>query len=499
MANKTKKDLENELILLQEENDKLKDEKKHFDRAVAYAELLKSGVVVNDVKSTSNLRSTSYSNYTKENIESYIRNPSSNEKNLRNASKYMYDVSLHYRRLIKYYANLGNWDYVLYPVSNIAEISPKKVKKGYLEISKQLDKMNIKHEMIKDNEIALKEGAFYGIVVEDDDSFFINQIDADLCKITSMDDACWNYAIDCSQIKENELNSGYYPDVVSNLYKEYQKTGIKYQEVPREVSFCLKPDETSKGYTVPMFSSIMGKLYLIKSYEELQETSSEIDNYKLINAIIPTDSDGVPLFDEVLAKQYYYHLCNSLPPFIGLSMTPFELQDFKFDKSEGINSIDVTSRAVEQLWQEAGTPAAIHGAGKATATGIKYATKVDEQIAIQLMLQSQRAINRFLRLKDTDVVFSIEFLPTTTFNRDDWIGYFKESSSLGIGKSQYAAALGISPYKISKFDYMEQEFMGFDLLKPLISSYNAPSEVVVGRPETKNPSEKTINNKEAET
>lgn len=499
MATKTKTELENELILLQEENTDLKRAKEEFEKALNFANLVKQNIT--DPQNTSKKSSGNHSRYTKENIENYLQSPATNEKNIRNASKYMWDISLNYRRLILYYSQLPAYEYVISPLLYTQDKNNlKTLNECYKRAANYMEKMNIKHEMPIAAETAFRDGVFYGVVIETKESFFIQAIDPDICVLTSKSDGCWNFSIDCSQIKEAEIDI-YYPEIIQELWRNYRDTGVKYQEVPAEKTFCLKADETQLKYSIPYFASIMPQLYMISEYEALQETASEIENYKLIAGVIPMNDDGTPKIDWNLATQYYNHLVNNLPSFIGAAITPFELKEFKFDRSNGISSVDVVSRAVEQYWQAVGSPASIHGAGASTATGLKYATQIDELIALNMVEQIQRAINRLLLNLSGKIKFKVTLLPITRLNRAEMVSLYKEGATFGLSKSFYVAALGMQPFELSNLTLLENDILGFDNLSPLINTYNTSLEEKdnVGRPESDNPSDKTITNKENAT
>ena len=63
---------------------------------LAFAKL--ANITLSDMKKN---ETRTYQQYTKEDYRSYIQNPKSNEKNLRNMSRFFYIVSSVYRRLCK--------------------------------------------------------------------------------------------------------------------------------------------------------------------------------------------------------------------------------------------------------------------------------------------------------------------------------------------------------------------------------------------------------------
>ena len=106
--------------------------KAEFHKALLYAQKIAQRNISNPASSQQS-RGQSYSTYTKENILTWLKNPSTNAKSLRNASMYLYNASPLYRRLINYQANMWLWDYVLYPLGyDESKMKANNLQKQYL-------------------------------------------------------------------------------------------------------------------------------------------------------------------------------------------------------------------------------------------------------------------------------------------------------------------------------------------------------------------------------
>ena len=70
-------------------------------------------LITRDLNGTS--RNPTFYLYTKDQITTFLQNPYSNQKNLRNAAIYIYGASSHFRRLIQYFTGLTDLSYVLSP------------------------------------------------------------------------------------------------------------------------------------------------------------------------------------------------------------------------------------------------------------------------------------------------------------------------------------------------------------------------------------------------
>lgn len=428
---------------------------------------------------------TSFSDVDKRTLLGYLKAPKRNERNIRNLSIQMYNSSTHYRRLILYYALMPIWSYTLEPLNfSVTSKKTKALASGYQKAADKVANMNLKHEMQKAMVIGLREGIFYGAIWESTsgNSFTIQKINPDWCQLSSIEDGTWIYAVDMSRIKEEELYR--YPKEFETMYKNYKNTGEKWQEVPSKICFCFKADETCIEYSLPPWASTIPLLLDVETYKGLQETASEIENYKLLSMRIPLDEHNAPKFNFELAVQYYNMLTAELPPFVGAVMSPMEITDFNFNKDGSLNTSDVVSRAERQFWQDSGSSSLLFGdAANTTAGALKLSIKADEEIVFSWMNQLERIVNRILKTISGTQKFKITFLPITNFNLGEMIGYYKDAATLGIPvKSAYSSVLGVSATEVPGMDYVEREILGMDELVPLSSSYNtATSEG--GRPQ----------------
>jgi len=474
--------LPNDKDITQENVEKLKQEYEQVVSDLKFAKLAKASIW--NVLDQSTKPNPTYTRYTKEQILKYMQAPSANEKNIRKASVYMYDASSQYRRLITYYANILTWAYILTPLNYSQDKANKdSFKKQYLKTTTYLNVLSLKHELEKAMKVLLREGVFYGASYSTADSFFIQPIPAEYCSVNGAINGCFTYVVDMSQIRENKLML--YPPEFTTMYNTYQKTGEKYQEVPDSISFCLKADDTTTGYSIPPFAATLPMLYDIETYKSLQVTASAIANYKMITMKVPLDSKSnlpVMSFEEV--QKYYNQVGANLPEYVGLASTPFEVDSVDFEKSGGVDSVDIVSRAEEQFWQEGGTSSLLFGSpdGK-TAGALELSIKTDEETMFAIQVQVERLINKMLLSMAGTQKFKITFLGSTIFNQKDMIALYKEAATLGIpgSKSAYASLLGIVPGDIQAMDMMEMDVLGMNNLTPLQTSYTTSGEA--GRPQ----------------
>ena len=428
-------------------------------------------------------KSRSYSIYTKENILKWLQSPtnSSSEKSLRDASNYMYLSSMHYNRLLNYYAGLYTGAYVISPLGFNGSVKDNFVKQ-YRRVSNAIELMNIPAILRDEILIALRDGAFYGVLLSDNNSAFIQQIDPDYCKITSICDGSFLYKVDMTKIA-SKLE--FYPAEFTKMYNNYIATGDQWQEVPVEISVCIKADSTLTDCTIPPFAAVMPSSYTIANTEALQETATELKNYKMLSGKVPLDDKGNPLIPDDVVEKYYAHIANALGENVGLAISPFKFETFSFENKGGVADVDDLSNAVANFWSTAGTSGLLHGRENSTSGVAKLAIKNDETYILGMVHQFEKVINRYLKVGFSGTTkFKITILPITVFNKEEHLKYYKEAVAFGIGKSQYAATLGIPQCDMEGLTYLESEVMSFDKLRPLKSSYTSSGNDESGRPKS---------------
>lgn len=420
---------------------------------------------------------TSYQKYTKAQVISWLQSPDRNEKNLRNASKYMYDASTHYKRLINYFAKMPTWAYILTP----SKFDPFKTKtdafyKQYLKTAYYVENMQIKHEFQKIMGTLFVEDVFYGVCWETADDFFIQKLNPDNCIISSVESGVYNFAYNMSTIKEAELIN--YPSEFESLYREYLKDGIRYKEVPSKIGICIKLNE-DRAFPLPVFVGVLPALYDIDDFKSLQKSRVEIDNYKALSMQIPVDKDGIPLIDGDMAADYFNDMLEVLPENIGAILSPMKIESWNFEKSGGMKDSDEVHKSEEQYWSSAGTSSLLFGSSEnATSSTLKLSIKADEEIALSVMTQFERWLNRRLRNVTGSIKFRAKILPITVFNQDEMIERYNKAGASGLPvKLMLCAAMGFEPSEALGMAHLENDIMKLaEQFTPLQSAHTQTAD-----------------------
>ncbi len=446
---------------------------------VSFANLKRN--ILQDLRNNKS-ESVLYRKYSKEQITGFLENPQKNEKQIRELSCYLYMVSSHYRRLVDYFALILLYNYNVIPTKIPEKITKKVYKETYLKVIKECEKYNLRHEAEKAIKITVRDGVFFGLCYESEDSFFIKPVQAKYAQISGIEDGTYTYEFDLNYFNSNKELLNMYGEEFINAYDRYKgnkEKGIAPNKDKRwyepKNGICLKMDESDPYYSLPLFTGLLVEVFGIEDAKMLQRAKKENDNYKALSAKIATDADGVPLLSFEENEKWFNHIVDNIDNTgIGVFMSPFEITDFSFASTKTSDNDDVVA-AQENFWMSSGTSSLIFGSAKATSSSsLTLSVKPDEQIAYSVLLQFQRYFNKKLKKKDFEYEFKIEFTQQSIFNGAEYIDKYAKAASMGLPvKTAYATSLGLTPSDVWNLTILEEDVLELSKKRwttPLVSS-----------------------------
>lgn len=473
------------------------------NQMLQFAQQLQSSIANNYVISQ---KKNLFSNkFTQENVQKYLENPQKYEKELRQLSMVLTTISPQYQQIVNYFASICK--YVPVVVPNLDKFSnakgdisdAEKIKKDYLKISSHIEMMNIAHEFQRITEIATRDDIFYGYVHETKDSFYIQQMDSDYCRISTISDGVYNFAFDFGYFDSNNKIKGIdgllidsYPEEFQTKYKLYlnDKANMKWQELDEENTICIKFLE-GVPFIFPPYASLFNDLSDLTQYKELTKTKTQVDNYKFIGMELPINNKGDKEDDFLVstntAMAFYQMLLNNLPEGIGafLSATPFK--DINFG-SGAVTDKDNVNRAEDNVFTSSGVSPINFGKGASNSGTVKMSNMVDEARIFKLYRQFERWLNRrFKKLYNNK--FIIKLLNVSVFNLSDTIDQNLKLAQYGVpNKLMLSALAGLSQSNERGLTFLEDNILNLsEEWKPLVSSHTQSSGNLSsgsGRPES---------------
>lgn len=460
-----------------------------------------------------NLESTQITigNYTQSEVRELIEDYASpqSQESLLEVADILYIRSPHFRRLVQYFSDMPTFAYGIMPKDDLqSESNPERIREQYMEIAKFANLLNMKHEYRKVLLEVFKSEIFFGYVHYNDDDFYIQKMPREICAISSVEDGVFNYSINMPLLEDNiDVYKYTMPQEVIDLYNEWLRENQSgndssnnrrgnsnqrgdapesiqkedemvlgdWKELSSENAICIKFDENNHNLNVPPFAGSFDSVFEIDGYKASRRNKEQIDNYMMIFQKIPMRSDTENNNDFTIdydsVSYFHEELSESVPESVGVVTTPMELSPIEFDK----DSIDVdnVSKAERDFWSGSGTSQALFSTENNTTQGIKASIGTDEQIVFALLRQLQRWTNRFAKNTFGDLMFSIEILDVTYFNRQDFYKNLLELSQYGVPvKTLIPSAMGIEPLQVVGLSYLENDIFGIhESWIPLQSSH----------------------------
>ncbi|GCD10431.1 hypothetical protein [Clostridium tagluense] len=420
-------------------------------------------------------QSSIFKTYKKEDIIGFLQNPAKNEVKIRKISQFIYDNSSHYKRLVQRFSTMHLLRYTLTPTKiDINKVKIDKFKQDYLDTSNMIDNMNIQHEFRKIMNVCFKEDVFYGYEYTSDNSYFIQQLDADYCKICTIEDGVYNFAFDFSYFAKYEYKLDMFPKEFKSKYNKYKRDtkAFKFQELDSDKTICIKVNDDIE-YPLPPFIGVFEEVYNIQDYKMLKKAKTELDNYQLLGMKIPTKGDDVNDFmiDLDLAGDFFANISATLPSNVGLFLTPMDVIPMKFEQDKLSN--DSVTEAEDAFWSGAGVNGNLFNSKGNSGAVVALANKTDETIVFKLTRQMERWVNRKLKFLSKKYCYKFKFLDITTDNETEVIDGYLKLAQYGIPvKLDLAQAIGMTYADMVTKNWLENDVLNItETWRPLASSY----------------------------
>ncbi|MDH6674424.1 hypothetical protein M2277_005116 [Paenibacillus sp. LBL] len=450
--------------------------------AMTFASLGK--MIVTDLKK--GRESTILKKYKKEQVVSFLESPDKNQKQLREISNIIYNKSPHYQRLINYFANMPVFRYIVEPVGlEVNKVNKKTFINQYKRVNEMLELMNIRHEFGKILNTAFKEDVFYGYEHSTKDSYFIQRLNPDYCRISSIEDGVYNFAWDFSYFNT-------YPDKLKNFPKEFEVKYNQYKnnkdaqwiELNPENTICIKINSDIE-YPVLPFAGLFDAIFEIEEFKALRKTKEEMGNYKILVQELPMRKDSLQnndfLIDFTHMSLFHNRASEALPENVGLVTSPMKITDISFDKDRV--DADNVAKAERDFWGASGVSQLLFNADKAGSIGLDKSIKTDEMLVFNILRQFERWLNRKSRFFNNNTLFKVSLLDLTIFNIDEVFERALKAATFGIpSKTIIGAVLGMSPTALTNMAYLENEILQMHVNFIPVSSAHTGMNDQGGRP-----------------
>ena len=472
--------------------------KRRLDNFEAADNALRS---LRDVTKTSVKTVTAFS---KDTLRSYLQNIGSNEKNLRNLSRYLYYRCHAYYRLVMYNANMFCLDArsVIPEYDLVKGGDTTKMLKSYQETLNVLDRLNLQYEFLKMYTIAFREDVAYGCAYYDETGLFILPLDPDYCKISgAYSTGDFGFHMDMSYFRSRQTLLEMYGEPFQSMYKAYENDtqNGKWQPMPDEYAVCLKARAEDWETCLPVFSGLLAGIINLIDLDDIQAITNEQEIYKMIwlemETITNADMPDEWKVDPDIMIEYFNRMINeALPSYISAALVPGKLDTISFDNDRASDTNKI-SKATETLFNSSGGAQILNSASVSGTTAFEAAVQADTELAISMLLpQTQGWVNRFLTYYVSNPA-KVKFFEVSVYTKDKFKKALLESAQYGLPtRLAYNTLNGFSEKDTLALSFLEIDCLHLDeKLVPLQSSYTQSGNITedTGGAPKKDPDELT--------
>lgn len=409
-----------------------------------------------------NPRSPTFYKYSKDDIASYLQNPYTYEKQLRDAVIYIYGASSHFRRLIQYFVSLTDLSYVVSPYRiDPSKANVKMTNNNYRKVLNALSAMSIKTQFPKILSVCLREDCFYGTLWVTADNITVQQLPSDYCSISTLEGNVPNVSFDFSYFSSREDDLAFYPPEFTTKYNLYKKNSnkMRYQELDSPTSFAVKCNNDILNYSIPPFAGILREIYDIEDYKALKQTKTALENYAMLVMKLGITDAGDWQIDYAKAVDFWQNLDEVLPEEVGSVLSPMDIDKISFERSNTADT-DTVAEAEQNLFTAAGVSSLLFNNAKASANALLLSIKADQAITFGVVKGIEDVVNRYIQSQSYGKNFRVTFLDVSPFNRKEMGDQYLKACQYGVPMvSYYCASQGLGQAEIDSMNFLENKVL----------------------------------------
>lgn len=464
---------------------------------------------------------------------------------LRRISNYFFESSGIYYRLCKYLASMYRYDWYVTPyIIDIDKEKEDKILKDFAKVLLYFDKSDVKRIFGNVALDIIKEGVYYGIIVDFGDRFALQKLPANYCRSRYYSGPDPVVELNLQFFDAYFSNPSYKVQILKTFPKEIQQAYILYKEGKLKGDYpgdktcwiALDPGTSVKlslnDHDFPCMVGVIPSIIDLDQAQELDRQKTMQQLLKIIVQKLPLDKNGDLIFDVDEAKDIHNNAVAMLKRGIGIDvLTTFaDIEKIDTKDSNSATTVDDLEKVERTVFNNSGVSRNLFNADGNLAVTNSILTDEAAMRDIPLLFAGllNRIAERFSRKNHYE--FRMSMLETTQFNYKELSKLYKEHAQLGYSKMLPQIALGHSQSTILATLTFENEILHLaEIMIPPMSSNTmsgkdlgnnnqsaqsktqnkqtssttttTTSEKQVGRPskEDSEKSDKTIANRESES
>ena len=429
---------------------------------------------------------------------------------LRMISDYFYNISGIYQRACNYFAQLYRYDWYVIPEINDESVKEEKVLKDFASVLSYLDNSYIKKVC---GDIALKvvkDGCYYGCIVETNDAIVIQDLPVKYCRsrfqrggmpVVEFNMAYFdekfptiNYRLKVLKMFPEDFARGY------TLYKQGKlkedvlgpadKINERWSNSNATSGWYMLDPETCVKFNlnnsdVPVFASAIPAIIDLDAAQDLDRRKQMQQLLKILVQKLPLDKNGDLVFDIDEAKDIHNNAVDMLRRCIGVDvMTTFaDVQAVNTSDKNTTATQDDLAKVERSLYNALGLSKNLFNTDGNLS--LEKSILDDESTVRNLLLQFAIFYDKIVVKKNPNrkkYNFRFYMMETTQYNYQNLAKIFREQMQNGYPKMLTQIALGLSQSAILNTLYFENEVLHLSeiMIPPLLSSTMSGQDVGLG-------------------
>lgn len=424
---------------------------------------------------------------------------------LRAISRFWYKFSGIYERIANFFATLYRYDWYIVPEIYDDKLldegtKQEKVLKDFAKVLNLLDNTYIKKIC---GEIALDvvlDGAYYGYLVETDNSFVIQKLPIEYCRSRFFVEGL--PAIEFNMAFFDTIKDIQYRMKVLDVFPEEFKKGYllyKQGKLPSDIFgtcgswYMLSPGLAFKfnfnNSDIPTLINAIPALIDLDAAQALDRRKQMQDLLKIIVQKLPRDKNGDLIFDVDEAKDIHLNAVKMLANAVGVDvLTTFaDIDSITLKDNNTSTSVDDLEKVERTVFNAFGVSQNLFNTDGNLS--LEKSVLIDESNVRNLLLQFTIFFDRLTQRQSPNKKkynFKFYMLETTQFNYKDMSKMYKEQTQIGYSKMLAQVALGHSQSFILNSITFENNVLHLSdiMIPPLMSSTMSSADVLGNRNQT---------------
>ena len=435
--------------------------------------------------------------FDKETIVAYLQNPGANERTLRNLSRYLYYRSHIYFRVIEFYSNMLMPEArTIIPRTDLVKgVDNTKMLKSYNDTANILERMNLNRNMKKVMTTVLREDVFYGLYWLDDTGMIVIPMDPDYCMIQGITSyGNYIFAMDVTWFRSRQDILEYWGEPFISMYREYERTNVKWQEVPLEHNMCFKFRDDYE-LIIPPWSGSFLTITDLENLADLQAAADESSIYKLIYMKLkPLQGTDIPDDFEVdpgTAIDYYNKMLDPvLSDYVASAVVPGtdDLGVIDFSSNDNATDTNRVLKAQTSALNNMGGAEVLSGANITSTAAFNAAMIMNTRFALSSIVPQLEAWVAMVLDVNMNNASKVHFFIVSPYTKKEFQEQLLTGAQNGLPTSLAYNTLNEFSEKDTLAMLQLQNILNVpDLYEPLSTSYTqsgSDGEVGQGRPKT---------------